>query len=480
MTAARRTFILVLFGTLLLEALWSVVLPPFRGIDEFDHAYRAAAVARGEWHPEYVATPHGRGDLVTVPRDIVTAAHSVCDSLPYTGPGDCNPVEDAGNGMVTVGSGAARYNPVFYWVTGTAARPFSGTLALYVMRAMAGLLCAIFFAAAATILLRISRSWWSVSGLLVATTPMATYTFAVAAPNGVELASAFLLWVALLGLAEPRSPRAERFLLASSALAASTLTTVKTLGPVWLALTVAAWLLLVGWRRAAQLISTNPRTAAGSVLWTIGATGAAVAWSLASGTNSTGSDPSVGAVGSVLSGITTGIPFWILQSIGVFPSLNQQAFPSLYAVWLLMIASLFVFGVRSIRSGWAGIWFVFCASLAIPVAVTVLTYDDYGLAWQGRYGMPLGIGFFLVLGKLIPSKGASDLAFGRQACLIYLLLSCTGTVVAMLSSIAAVGREAPVPGWSAPPPELVILGCLIVYSCFLQAGRFWLPRHSVR
>ena len=94
--------------------------------------------------------------------------------------------------------------------------------------------------------------------------------------------------------------------------------------------------------------------------------------------------------------------------------------------------------------------------------------------------MPLGVGLFLILGKSIPSNGASDLAFSRKACLTYLLLSCSGTVVAMLSSLAAVGREAPVPGWSAPPPELVILGCLIGYSCLMQAGRFWLARQLVR
>ena len=36
-------------------------MPPFAGIDEFDHAYRAAAAARGQWAIDPVDATRGTG-----------------------------------------------------------------------------------------------------------------------------------------------------------------------------------------------------------------------------------------------------------------------------------------------------------------------------------------------------------------------------------------------------------------------------------
>ena len=81
-----------MLGTLLMQAAWWLALPPFRGTDEFDHAYRAAAVAGGQWRPSGEIAAHGRGELVTVPRSLVSAAEPVCSSYPYTGHDNCHPV----------------------------------------------------------------------------------------------------------------------------------------------------------------------------------------------------------------------------------------------------------------------------------------------------------------------------------------------------------------------------------------------------
>jgi hypothetical protein len=47
--SARRFGLLVLVGFLLAQAVWILTVPPFRGIDEFDHSFRAAGVASGPW-----------------------------------------------------------------------------------------------------------------------------------------------------------------------------------------------------------------------------------------------------------------------------------------------------------------------------------------------------------------------------------------------------------------------------------------------
>src|SRR4051812_17846045 len=44
-----RVAALVLLATLLAQAAWILAVPPFRGMDEFDHAFRAAGVASGQW-----------------------------------------------------------------------------------------------------------------------------------------------------------------------------------------------------------------------------------------------------------------------------------------------------------------------------------------------------------------------------------------------------------------------------------------------
>src|SRR4051794_17445795 len=125
--ATPRLFVIrVTLAVAILQALWIAVVPPFRASDEFDHAYRAAAVADGQWHATETARA-GRGLLVRVPADIVDAAEEQCGSLSYTGYDNCHSAGDAGDGHVWVASGAATYNPVFYWIVGTAAQPLTGT-----------------------------------------------------------------------------------------------------------------------------------------------------------------------------------------------------------------------------------------------------------------------------------------------------------------------------------------------------------------
>ena len=49
---ARRFVGGIVLGLAILQALWILTVPPFRASDEFDHAYRAAAVARGQWQAD--------------------------------------------------------------------------------------------------------------------------------------------------------------------------------------------------------------------------------------------------------------------------------------------------------------------------------------------------------------------------------------------------------------------------------------------
>ena len=92
MSLAVRRALLVLVGVLIAQAVWIMAVPPFRGSDEVDHVFRAAGVARGQFHLSQ-GTPHGRGTLVRVPDDLVEAAQPQCLALSYPGRDNCQAAE---------------------------------------------------------------------------------------------------------------------------------------------------------------------------------------------------------------------------------------------------------------------------------------------------------------------------------------------------------------------------------------------------
>ena len=395
---SSRTFIWALLGVLLLQAAWALVVPPFRGLDEHDHAYKAAAVARGDWSASHPESPGGWGELVTVPEDIVVAANPVCESMSYTTEDHCTavrPGQDAGT--VEVASSASRYNPVFYFAIGTPARFFTGSDALYAMRATGAFLCALLIALA--ISASRSSSRWPAAAVLVAATPVMLYSTAMAAPNGVEMSGALLVWSALLSLA--RSPAPEppirRYVLLAT-VGAIPLVTVRSLGPLWLVLILAVCALLTPRDRVAAVM----RSAAARVCALIVsiATCAGAAWTLTAGTNQFPeiSDPITGMWGDLPQ---QGV-LWLFQSIAAFPARDEPAPPLTYVVVLCAWLALTIVGWRAARSRQRlALVLVLVLAIAVPLAATISTYEDLGPVWQGRYGYPFAVGFLLIAGHVL-------------------------------------------------------------------------------
>ncbi|MGD9959697.1 DUF2142 domain-containing protein [Nocardioides sp.] len=418
-------FLLTLVALLLVQLAWALVVPAFRGVDEIEHAYRAASVAEGHWRPDYLTPRDGRGDLIPVRQDVVEAAYPVCTWLVYNGSDNCRGVRDVGNGEVLVASAAARYNPAFYWIIGTAARPFDGFTALYVMRAVATLLCAVLIAAAASLMWRWSTTVWPAVALVAAVSPIVTYSNVVAAPNGVELSAAILLWISLLGLSTRPSPQLERHLLIAAAVAAPCLATVRSLGPLWLGVILLTGLWLIGrhgchelWLRHRRLILVVGLVTAAGLAWGAG-------WTLTAHPNNPASD-SDASPGSVWAQLPTAIPLWVFQSIGAFPLRNEPAPATTYLLFLILWIPLVAAGLFARRRG--PLVFVATVSLAVPVALTVASYQQIGVAWQGRYGFPVSLGVFLLAGLALdrtrawsaPSRvlAVSSCVIAGAACLI--------------------------------------------------------------
>src|SRR3954451_17041008 len=337
---------LLILGFALLQVAWVFVVPPFRDSDEFDHAYRAAAVARGQWLPGSDAGSRLGGALVSVPDDLVRAAHDECSRLPYTAAADCSPVTSLGHGLVSVNSGAGRYNPAFYAVIGTVAHPFHGAAALYAMRLTAAALCLAMFLLALAVTRLWARTRWPYVALVAACTPVAMFSTAVAAPNGLEIMAGVTTASALIALAL-RPNDIPSWVVATGPAAAAVLLTLRSLGPVWLLLLVLVVLLAAPDRRAllrAVARRKDTRIAVG-VLAVVSL--ASMAWILLVRplAGSSGTPSSLGPSDGLTAGLQS-MPGWVLQNIAVFPYRNQLAPLVVYAAAFLLIGWLLVAAAR--------------------------------------------------------------------------------------------------------------------------------------
>ena len=391
----RRAFGGFLVGVLLMQAAWILTMPAFRGSDEFDHVYKAASVARGQWTARDPA-PHGRGSIVTVPESIVRAASKVCRFYKYVGHDNCYPIRSVGQGEVQVATAAGSYNPTYYVVVGTLARPFGGAAADFAMRAVSAVLCALLISWAAAVTARWASTNWPLVTLAVGLTPVLVYSTTTAAPNGITYASAALVWASLTGLV--RAAGDSRGLVLPLTVGSVALVATHTSGAMWLALIGVVAVLL-------QPVGTWVRVLRGRwAVWTLAAavvltaTALCVAWIRLQHANSLGTK------------VLEPDPFpymqlpvyqllWIFQAIGAFPLRNEPAPIPVYVIWgvvlIAVLVALFRAGRHRERLAAAVALFLL---VAVPTVLTVMSYRTESLAWQGRYSLPLWLGLTSLAG----------------------------------------------------------------------------------
>ena len=397
----RRTVAQVFAGVLLLQVVWALTVPPYRGMDEFDHVYRAESVAAGHVLPRHQPPGYqGRGDLVRARLDTIEAAYPICHSYHrYIADSDCRPVRTFRDGTAEVASGAARYDPVFYALIGLPTRWLGPTASLYAMRLMTAAICAALVALAAWACSLWARTAWPLLAVLLACTPMAMYSGATPAPNGPEMFAGLAVWTALVGLRSvgPADPRTRCLLLAALP-PALLLCFLRTLGPLWLVMTVLSVVFLLGPHRALEVAR------AWKGLLTVALTSVAcvvagsVAWSMAMRTNSLSGVADAHNPHPLLTSVEL-VPLWVLQSIGAFPDKGDAAPGPVYLAAVLLMGSLLVRAIRRAelrtRLVLSGVIF---ASVLVPFAFSVRTYSHLGAAWQGRYTWPYACGVLVLVG----------------------------------------------------------------------------------
>lgn len=392
----RQIFWGVLVGTLLLQLAWVAALPTFRGSDEFDHAYKADAVAAGQLRGE-VDAADGRGQLLAVRPDVVRAAGGWCSFYEYTGPDNCRAVAPAAGGRVQVASAAASYNPAWYAVAGTLARVADGHAFLLGLRLVSAVVVAALLALAVATTASRARTSWPLLALGVSVTPTLVLAGGVAAPNGVGYAAGVLWWVSALSVALDRRPAWGRLTLASVLLVGT-----HTLNVLWLPLMTLAVLALCPLRSwPARLRSRRARAA----IVVVGvAELACVAWIRLADTNRLAA-PAAEVIPTSVARMLVQQVIWVVQTMATGPLRDEQAPILVLVLWAMVLVVVLVLGVRAadrlvLRAGAV----VLSAWLVVPVVLTLVSYTREGYAWQGRYALPLVVGLTLLAGTALDRR----------------------------------------------------------------------------
>jgi len=396
-------FRMVALGMLILQLTWVFAVPPFRGSDEFDHAYRAAAAARGQWFVTPAKATRGTGAWLEVPNDIVHAARPQCQNLPYTHDEDC--VGTPHGSTTRIASGAGRYHPLFYAVIGTAALPFHGDTAFYVMRLATVLLAWLLFCLALAATRRWATTAWPTAAIAVASTPVLVFSASIVAPNGVEMMAGLALWASMLGiLGEPT--RHHRFLLVAATLSGSVLVTLRSLGPMWCLLILLT--VLVATRPSVPdlkvlLSRTSSRVAAAVVLV---ATILSTTWIVTMHTFDIGQsvqDPI--STARRLRLVARMEVLWVFQTIAAFPFRDQPTKTPVYACYLVIFIGALYLGFRlSRRPMRVAIGLSMFLAVAFPT-LSALNPHTYPGLWQGRYGLPYAVGIVVLVGYALDRAG---------------------------------------------------------------------------
>lgn len=405
-SSARRFALLVFLGLLFLQSSWIAAVPPMGAIDEFDHVYRAAGVAGGQWILEE-EVPNARGSAVAVPPGLVRVAEKRCEALTYAGDGNCHPVETLPDGRVIVATAAGHYSPLYYALIGFPAAPFDGVAAVYVMRLVSALVCALVLACAAYCLALTSAGVWTRLGFIAALTPTLMYASVIPAPNSIEMVFALLMWCsALAAIRGVSAGKVEGSLLLLGGGAAMLVALSRQLGPLWVAIISLVLMVFAGRSRIRTLVRRNPWASGlgGAVLLT--GTTLSIGWTLWSGFLLQSGD--VSAASSEPGEVAwnpTWLVAWSLQIIGAFPFRNNPAPMAVYAFYLLALIPLVVAAICRARSGRRiAILSVVLLSQAIPLLLTAVSASSQGVIWQGRYQLPVVVGLTLMSGMVLDSR----------------------------------------------------------------------------
>lgn len=457
--------IALIFVTLLAILLsGAVFLPVASGADEAAHYVYAAAVVRGQAGTLQPTLPARFANM-----DVFAGCIAFHPDVTAACQG---PLRISSTTEVLAQTNAGLYNPVFYLWTGLGTLAVPTEYGLYLSRALAAVVTALFLAWGLSLLRRSSSSPLPVLAASLFLTPMTLYVGMVLNPSAWEIATLFAASVAGFAVAcgPPRTGWREEhsLLLASSCV----LVVTRGLSPLFLAVTALALLVVAGMERTRRLL-TDRRAwiVAGGIA---AVTALSVLWVLVHGTNYVG----VEKPASFADGLTGISVFYsnyheqITQMYGNLGWLDLRSPNILSTSWVLLFGGTIVlcFGLATRRARWA-ILLAFGSATLIPGVLSGLQWSGYG--WQGRYTMPL-VAALVVIAALAADAGPGtvqiDAGVHRVVAMLrwllptFLLVGVTTMAVRTGHRYLAGDTSALTATWTWTPPLAVPVLAVIFFS----------------
>lgn len=469
---ARQAWGWLAAGILVLQLSWTIVVPPYAGIDEFEQAYRAASVGEGYVVNEYVEAENGRGGLIRVPADVVERTEAICLDLEYPGPDGCVPVEPAdADGNVLIASVMATYNPLYYLAVGYPTSFLEGDTRLYAMRILTALICWGLLVPCLRRLTRRTSSPWPLAGLAVALTPVTLYGSATVAPNGVGFVAGIAAWTIALTMLYGSSIRGRDWWLLAISL--GIVGSTHTTGPLWALLIGIVLICLPRGRQVLAAAWSTRRThllGAASLSLAIGLF--AAGWTLSQGTNLRNGNDDLGLGPMPWEALPAQLLSWIVQTIGAVPFRNELIpLPAIAALFVLFVVLMTAALRRADRMEQLVLSGIAAAFVLLGTAISFVSHDGNGWAWQGRYALPLCVGLPLLAGWILAREPAGQPARPLSA-LIWttIVVVQTWATVDVSRHVLEVNPESLT--WT-PPPTAGLVAVGGVGAALIAAGLRW-------
>lgn len=373
-----------------LLATWALATPLFASPDEPAHLYKAYGSAHFEAIGTSVPGLSPTIRMFDVPDSMGTPDLNCYFGKPETSAACAS--DHAGKAVST----AAVLPPFWYALVGGGARILGASESQRAYRMMNALLCAAMFAAAFAAA-RSSSHRRLTPFLLLALTPMSLFLAGTVHPNGFEIAVFTLLWALVLHLHRPKASTRFGGLLVGSLFAAVLLSRFGAM--IWVLTLPVVVVALLGRTGLSRFMNRRFLVALGTT--TVAAVLALVAWSKYAGVSV--HDDRVALDWSkphIISFTVRKFPELARQMIGVLGWLDTTLPRSVYALYAFFTGLLLVGVVLSKnRRLMAATLLLMVALCGAPVVVNVISAPTAGVIWQGRYSMPIFVGF-AVLGML--------------------------------------------------------------------------------
>ncbi len=452
----RNPFWRLLLGLAGLGVCYMLAVPPNGGVDEQDHLVRAAATVRGDLVGHGLTSPDDQVRVYDVPIEF-KGPHNVCWSRDPTVDASCLDYDVDPNEQSFALNGY--YPPTYFAIVGWPSLAFTGYSALRPIRLASLVVCVALMAFGLHLA---CRRFGNRGALLAATaiTPTTFFLFGVVNPQAVEVAAAFVVWMALPAVLDRTIGRREMWgFLAAGAL----LVSVRPLGsPFWFVILVVSVVLHgTDWRGAVRSVLRHRSIVAISALALV-----VTAWSLIGGVGSLENEQYARSVSLT---DTIGTSFvnqltWFHDAVGRLGWLDITPPAVTQWVWSVLLAVALVVGLVAVPRIRLALVLLALGYWGLQIYTSYTQASSNGLNWQGRYGLALLIGLVMVvLAALGPRLAtarwapaiAPALAIGQFASFYLALRRWT------------VGSNGPIwfafdANWSPPlPTAMVLLGAVV-------------------